>query len=38
MKYKICIAIPIKSDDLNINRQLVETSLEKKPDLSLFPF
>ncbi|MBA7529583.1 3-dehydroquinate dehydratase [subsurface metagenome] len=38
MKYKICIAIPIKSDDLNINRQLVETSIEKKPDLIEFRF
>jgi 3-dehydroquinate dehydratase-1 len=38
MKYKICIAIPIKSDDLNTNRQLVETTLEKKPDLIEFRF
>ncbi len=38
MKYKICIAIPIKSADLNINRKLIEISLEKKPDLIEFRF
>ena len=38
MKYKICIAIPIKSADLNINKQLIETALEKSPDLIEFRF
>ena len=38
MKYKICIAIPIKSADLNKNRHLVEKTLEKKPDLIEFRF
>ena len=33
MKYKICIAIPIKSIDLNINKQILETALDKSPDL-----
>ncbi len=33
MKYKICIAIPIKTADLNINKQLIETALKKSPDL-----
>jgi len=33
MKYKICIAIPIKTADLNINKQLIETALQKSPDL-----
>ena len=33
MKYKICIAIPIKSVDLNTNKQILETALEKSPDL-----
>ena len=38
MKYKICIAIPIKSNDLNINKQIIETALEKSPDLIEFRF
>ncbi|MBY9014427.1 MAG: type I 3-dehydroquinate dehydratase [Candidatus Lokiarchaeota archaeon] len=38
MKYKICVAIPIKSDDPNANTQLVETALEKSPDLIEFRF
>ncbi len=38
MKYKICIAIPIKSGDLNINKQIIENALEKKPDLIEFRF
>jgi len=33
MKYKICIAIPIKSDNLNLNKQIIESALEKSPDL-----
>ena len=36
MKYKICIVIPIKSADLNINKQIIETALEKSPDLIEF--
>jgi len=38
MKYKICVAIPIKSADLKINKQIMETALEKSPDLIEFRF
>jgi len=38
MKYKICIAIPIKSDDLNINKQIIENALDNSPDLIEFRF
>lgn len=38
MNYKICVAIPIKSDDLNLNRQIIETALESNPDLIEFRF
>ncbi|MHA1234798.1 MAG: type I 3-dehydroquinate dehydratase [Promethearchaeota archaeon] len=38
MKFKICIAIPIKSDDLNINRKIIESALDKSPDLIEFRF
>jgi len=38
MKYKICVAIPIKSDDLNFNKQIIETALDKSPDLIEFRF
>ena len=38
MKYKICIAIPIKSEDLNINKHTIETALKKSPDLIEFRF
>ena len=38
MKYKICIAIPIKSDDLNLNKQILESALDKSPDLIEFRF
>ncbi len=38
MKYKICIAIPIKSDDLNVNKQVIESALENSPDLIEFRF
>ena len=38
MKYKICIAIPIKSDNLNLNKQIIESALEKSPDLIEFRF
>ncbi len=38
MKYKICIAIPIKSDDLNINKQIIETAIDNRPDLIEFRF
>ena len=38
MKYKICIAIPIKSADLNINKQIIEKALENSPDLIEFRF
>ena len=38
MKYKICIAIPIKSDDLNINKKILETTLDNSPDLIEFRF
>ena len=38
MKYNICIPIPVKSDDLNANTQLVETALGKSPDLIEFRF
>lgn len=33
MKYKICVAIPIKSADLNINKQILEDALDYNPDL-----
>ena len=33
MKYKVCIAIPIKSEKFNINKQIIETALDKGPDL-----
>lgn len=33
MKYKICIAIPIKSENFNLNKQIIETALDKGPDL-----
>lgn len=33
MKYKICIAIPIKSENFNSNKQIIETALDKGPDL-----
>ena len=38
MKYKICIAIPIRSDDLNLNKQIIESTLEKSPNLIEFRF
>jgi 3-dehydroquinate dehydratase-1 len=38
MKYKICVAIPIKSDDLNLNKQVIEIALDKRPDLIEFRF
>jgi len=38
MKYKICIAIPIKSDDLNLNKQVIERALKNSPDLIEFRF
>ena len=38
MKFKICIAIPIKSDDLNINKKIIESALDKNPDLIEFRF
>ncbi len=38
MKYKVCIAIPIKSDDLNLNKQVIESALENNPDLIEFRF
>jgi 3-dehydroquinate dehydratase-1 len=38
MKYKICVAIPIKSEDLNTNKKLIETALDKNPDLIEFRF
>ena len=33
MKYKICVAIPIKSADLNLIKQILETALDCNPDL-----
>ena len=38
MKYKICIAIPIKSDNLNLNKQVIESALKNSPDLIEFRF
>jgi len=38
MKYKICIAIPIKSENLSINKKIIETALDKHPDLIEFRF
>ena len=36
MKYKICVAIPIKSANLNLNKQIIESVLDKSPDLIEF--
>jgi len=38
MKYKICVAIPIKSGNLNSNKQTIEKVLDKSPDLIEFRF
>ena len=38
MKYKICVAIPIKSDNLNKNKQIIENALDNNPDLIEFRF
>ena len=38
MKYKICVAISIKSADLDINRQFIENALGNHPDLIEFRF
>jgi len=33
MKYKICVAIPIRSEDINLNKKIIETALDNCPDL-----
>ena len=33
MKYKICVAIPIKTADLNISKKIIETALDNSPAL-----
>ena len=38
MKYKICVAIPIKSGDINIIKKILENTLDNKPDLIEFRF
>ena len=38
MKYKICVAIPIKSGDIDINKQIIESALNNNPDLIEFRF
>ena len=38
MKYKICVAIPIKSANLILNKQIIESVLDKSPDLIEFRF
>ncbi|MHA2289960.1 MAG: type I 3-dehydroquinate dehydratase [Promethearchaeota archaeon] len=38
MKYRICIAIPIKSRDLNVNKDIIEKALDNDPDLIEFRF
>jgi 3-dehydroquinate dehydratase-1 len=38
MKYKICVAIPIKSGNLDLNKQTIENTLRKNPDLIEFRF
>ncbi len=38
MKYKICVAIPIKSENLNKNKQIIEKVLDNHPDLIEFRF
>jgi len=38
MKYKICVAIPINTADLTINKQTIENTLDKCPDLIEFRF
>ncbi|MFX1394616.1 MAG: type I 3-dehydroquinate dehydratase [Promethearchaeota archaeon] len=38
MKYNICVAIPIKSGDLEENKEIIRKVLESKPDLIEFRF
>jgi len=38
MKYKICIAIPVKSGDIDVNKKIVEIALKNNPDLIEFRF
>jgi 3-dehydroquinate dehydratase-1 len=38
MKFKICVAIPIKSENLNLNKRIIENTLDKSPDLIEFRF
>jgi 3-dehydroquinate dehydratase-1 len=38
MKYKICVAIPIKSGDIDVNKQIIEETLKNNPDLIEFRF
>ena len=38
MKYKICVAIPINTSNLNLNKQIIESVLDKSPDLIEFRF
>jgi 3-dehydroquinate dehydratase-1 len=38
MKYKICIALPIETGDLDVNKKLIEKALDNKPELIEFRF
>ncbi|MFX1448568.1 MAG: type I 3-dehydroquinate dehydratase, partial [Promethearchaeota archaeon] len=38
MKYKICVAIPIKTGDIDINKKIIENALDNNPDLIEFRF
>ncbi|NHJ22795.1 MAG: type I 3-dehydroquinate dehydratase [Candidatus Lokiarchaeota archaeon] len=38
MKYKVCVAIPIKTGDIDVNKKLIEKALDNRPDLIEFRF
>jgi 3-dehydroquinate dehydratase-1 len=38
MNYKICIAIPVKSGDINVNNKILKKALKNNPDLIEFRF
>ena len=38
MKYKICVAVPIKVGDLDVNKKIIEKVLDNNPDLIEFRF
>jgi 3-dehydroquinate dehydratase-1 len=38
MKYKICVAIPIKTGNIDVNKKIIENALDNNPDLIEFRF